>query len=107
MKSGALDQRIILHKQTITRGANGEEIASWAAWKTVWAAVKTSSGNERVNGPQLVAEATHKIMIRYLSGVEPVMRVNWRGKDLDIIFVDESRRRQGEMNLFCKEAGIT
>ncbi len=104
MRSGDLDQRINIQNYTTTRGASGEEISAWAAWTTVWAQVTTLSGTEKSYGPQLVAEATHKIKIRYLDGVVPTIRIDWQEKILDILFIDESRRRQGEMYLLCREA---
>ncbi len=104
MKIGELDQRIIIQNYTTVRGTSGEEVKSWAPWKNVWAEVRTSSGTENYHNPQLTAEATHKIKLRYLIGVKPIMRIDWRANVLDILFVDESRRRQGEMYLLCREA---
>jgi SPP1 family predicted phage head-tail adaptor len=104
MQAGELDQRIIIQNYTTVRGTSGEEIATWATWKTVWASVQTTGGAENFYSPQLVAEATHKLKMRYLCGVKRTMQVLWRGKILDITHVDdESRRRQGEMYLLCKE----
>ncbi|MGE5390903.1 MAG: phage head closure protein [Deltaproteobacteria bacterium] len=103
MRIGELDQRIIIEDFTTIRGTSGEEIKTWTPWKTVWAEVQTSSGTENFHNPQLIAEATHKIKLRYLTGVKPTMQIDWRGNILDILFVDESRRRQGEMNLLCRE----
>jgi len=103
MKIGELDQRIIIQDNTTVRGSSGEEIAAWATWKTVWAQVQTSSGTEKLYSSQLVAEASHKIKIRYLSGVEPTMRINWSDHILDILFVDHSKLRRGEMYLLCRE----
>lgn len=103
MTIGELDQRLNIQQSTASRGTSGEEIAAWADWKTVWARVETSSGSEKFYSPQLVAEATHKIKMRYLNGVKPNMRVIWRDRELDILFVDHSRRRRGEMYLLCKE----
>lgn len=103
MKSGELDQRIVIQNYITSRGASGEEIKAWSDWESVWAQVKTSSGTESFVNPQRIAEATHKIKIRYLHGLVSEMRVVWREKQLEILFVDESQRRRGEMNLLCKE----
>lgn len=104
MRIGELDQRITIENYTTVRGTSGEEIQGWASWKTVWAKVQTGSGTENFHKPQLTAEATHKIKLRYLVGVKPTMRIDWRGSILDILFVDESSRRQGKMYLLCREA---
>lgn len=103
VKIGELDQRITIQSNTAERGSSGEEIAVWSDWQTVWAKVETGSGSERFYSPQVLSEATHKIKMRYLSGVKPTMRITWRNRELDILYVDHSRMRQGEMFLLCRE----
>ncbi len=103
MHIGDLDQRITIQELTTSRGSSGEEISTWTDWQTVWAKVETSSGSEKFYSPQLVSEATHKIKMRYLIAVKPTMRVYWRNREMDILYVDHSRIRQGEMYLLCSE----
>jgi len=103
MRSGELDQRIIIQISTHSRGASGEQIETWQNWQTVWANVQTTGGSENFYSPQLVAEATHKIKIRFLHQIKPTMRVIWRGRILNISYIDPSRQRQGEMFLLCNE----
>ena len=103
MRAGDLNQRITIQISTTSRGTSGEQIEAWQTWKTVSASVQTTGGSEQFYSPQLVAEATHKIKIRYLAGCKPTMRVLWRNRILDINFVDESRQRQGELYLLCQE----
>jgi len=107
MRSGELDQQITIQIATLSRGTSGEQIQTWQTWQTVWASVQASAGSEQFYSPQLVAEATHKIKMRYLYRASPTMRVLWRNKILEITFVDESRQRQGEMFLLCKEVVIS
>ena len=99
-----MDERLTIQQETYTRGLSGEQVQTWGTWKTVWAQVDTSGGAENYYSPQLVAEATHKIKVRYLEGLVPTMRILWRSRILDIIYVDPSRRRFGEMYLLCREA---
>lgn len=103
MRAGDLDQRITIQIAAISRGGSGEQIQTWQTWRTVWASVQTAGGFEKFYNPQLVAESTHKILIRYLANVTADMRITWGSKSLDIIHVDESRRREGELYLLCKE----
>lgn len=100
---GKMDQRITIQTFTASRGSSGEELASWTNWKTVWAEVNSLSGLENFNSPTTLAEVSHKIKLRYVVGVLPTMRINWREKQLEIIFIDESKRRRGEIQLLCKE----
>lgn len=103
MRAGDLDQQIIIQIAAISRGGSGEQIQTWQTWRTVWASIQTTGGNEHFYNPQLVAESTHKILIRHLAGVTTDMRIVWKGRTLDIVYIDPSRQRQGEMYLLCKE----
>lgn len=103
MRAGKLDQQITIQIAAISRGGSGEQIQTWQTWRTVWASVQTSGGSESFYNPQLVAMSTHKIKIRYLHGVKPTMRILWRGRVLDIVHIDESRQRQGEMFILAQE----
>lgn len=107
MQAGTLDQQVTIQIATHTRGTSGEQKQTWQTWRTVWANVQTSSGSENFYSPQLTAETTHKLKLRYLTGLKPTMRALWRGRILDITFVDESRQRQGELYLLCKELVIS
>lgn len=103
MRAGELDQQITIQIATISRGGSGEQIQTWQTWRTVWANVQTTAGAENFYSPQLVAEATHKIKIRYLKGLKYTMRILWRNRILDITNIDDSRQRQGELYLLCQE----
>jgi len=104
MDPGELDQLIMFQNvASKSRGASGEEIDNWADWKKAWASIKTSGGSESFYNPQLVAMSTHKLKLHYMSGINPLMRVRWGVRILDIVHVDDSRRRQGELYLLCQE----
>lgn len=103
MISGELDQRITIQTYTPTRGGSGQQIQTWTTFATRWAQVQTSGGSESFYNPQLVAESSHKLKLRYITGVKPTMRILWSGHTLDIIHVDESRKRQGELYILARE----
>lgn len=106
MMAGKLDQRVIIQIYTKSRGTSGEQVEAWANWKTVWANVTNSGGSERFYNPQLVAVCTHKVLTRYIAkpGPEwPLLRMIWRGKTLDVVQVDETRQRQGELYWMVSE----
>ena len=106
MRAGKLDQRVTIQIYTKSRGLSGEQVETWADWKTVWANITNSGGAERFYNPQLVAECTHKVLTRYIAnpGLEwPLLRMIWRGKVLDVVQVDETRQRQGELYWLVRE----
>ena len=103
MRSGDLDQQITIQIAAKSRGVSGEQIDTWQTYNTVWASVQTSGGSESFYNPQLVAMSTHKIKTRYIAGVKPTMQILWRGRILDIVHIDDSRQRQGELFILCQE----
>lgn len=104
MRAGALDERITIQSAVITQDAIGNVIETWSDLMTVAASVQTSGGSEKYYSAALVSESTHKIMMRYYSAMETRgMRLIWRGRVLDILHIDFSRRIQGEMYLLAKE----
>lgn len=106
MRAGDLDQQITIQVAALSRGASGEQLETWQTWQTVWASVQTSGGSESFYNPQLVAMSTHKIKMRFIHGVKPTMRILWRGRILDIVHIDESRYREGEMYILAQEVVI-
>lgn len=106
MRAGRLDQRITIQIYTKARGTSGEQVDTWQDWQTVWANVSTSGGSENYYNPQIAAVSSHKILTRFIQrpGLEwPLLRIVWRGKVLDVVHVDESRFRFGEMYWLCSE----
>ena len=55
--------------------ANGEPVEVWATFATVWAKVIDISGREFVLSGGVQNQVQTKILIRYLSGVLPTMRI--------------------------------
>ena len=106
MNAGELDQQITIQIASRNRDNIGNEIIIWQTWRTAWANVQTTGGNETFYSAQVLTEATHKIKMRYTSRVVATMRILWKGRTLEITYVDSSRQRKGELYLICKEVVI-
>lgn len=74
-RAGDLNRRIIIQSATTTQDANGEPVQSWSTFATVWAKVTDISGREFVLSGGVQNEVQTKILIRYLFGVLPAMRI--------------------------------
>jgi SPP1 family predicted phage head-tail adaptor len=77
MQAGNLDRRITIQQNTPSVDSYGDEVESWADFKTVWANVKRKSGKETVRSDQTVADASTMFKIRYLSGLHERMRISY------------------------------
>ena len=103
LEPGSLRHRIELQHATATRNAYGEPIEAFATYATVWAAVEPLSMRERVQAEQMKAQRTHKITIRYLSGVVVTDRVVFGSRTFEVVSFLNHEERNYMMILECKE----
>jgi SPP1 family predicted phage head-tail adaptor len=105
MKSGRLRHRVHLQSKTVTRDAFGGETIAWAS-KTpspIWAEISPLSAREYFAAQQERSQVTHKIIIRYFSGLQTAWRVLWGSRQFDIVSVINPEERNKEMILLCTE----
>src|SRR4030042_4008793 len=79
MNIGSLRKRITLQSPVRTVNAIGASTVTWKDEFTVWAAIWSTIGSEAVRSGQLNLETTHRIRLRYRSGI----KASWRGFDGD------------------------
>ena len=60
---------------TETRNSFGEPDKAWAKFADCWASIRPIQGDESFLSQRIHADVTHRIVIRYLSGITPQMRV--------------------------------
>ena len=104
MGAGKYRHRITIQQLTTSKGSLGGVVKTWSTFATVRAQVLALSGREFWQSKQVNADTTHKVTIRYLSGVLPTMRIVFDGRILEIesIIPDERKR---EMVLMCVDRG--
>jgi len=109
MRAGYLRHRLTFQTRTKTQDAYGAEaVTPWTDTFTVWGSVEPFMGREYLDSRQRQAEVSHRVRIRYRSGVLTTMRIKY---DLDsrapaylqIESVIEPYIRGTEMQLMCKE----
>jgi SPP1 family predicted phage head-tail adaptor len=94
LKAGIMDQKAEI--QTPTEGVNsiGEPTFTYSAFATRWIALLPLSGAERVASLQNEGTVTHRVRMRYTSGLKPTMRVVSEGRTFEISSVVERGRRE-------------
>ena len=83
---GAMRNYITIEESTETN-TTGERTLTWAEYKSCWASVMPLDGKEKFNLQQTMAEVTHRIRTRYISGVNPKMRITWGSRTFNITSV--------------------
>lgn len=103
----------LLHQvQLVTPDAPQDPAGGWVIdqttlFATVWASVEALSGRELFAAQQQVSEVTHKITIRYLTGVLSSMCVIFDGHFYQIMAVLNPDGRHTMLILLCKERDIS
>jgi SPP1 family predicted phage head-tail adaptor len=95
MKAGSLDRRITIQQPTETQNSFGEIVVSFSNFAEVWAEVIPLSGRELITAGQVLPEATLRITIRWLAGINEKFRILYEGVAYDIQHIAELKRREG------------
>lgn len=104
MYIGRLDQIIELFSLSETNNL-GVLAQTYTTEGEVWAHVKTQRGTEAFEAARINARETLRILIRYRADVDVKWRLTWESQTYNIIAVDRSMRRQGELWLTAEVVG--
>jgi len=74
MRAARLNRRIAFQAATLTRGADGAMIETWATQVTVWGALESPSGREMFENGKITTEVSHLIIIRFRRDIKPTWR---------------------------------
>lgn len=82
--------------QTPTESANGigEPILTWSDFATRWIAIVPLTGNEQMTAMAQEGSVTHRIRMRYTTGMKPKMRLISEGRTFEVMSVVERGRRE-------------
>jgi SPP1 family predicted phage head-tail adaptor len=88
MRSGTLNRLIDIEDLTVTTDGMGSSVESWSTYKSnVWAAIWPVSAKERIQAGKQELEITHRIRIRYISGITADMRIKYGTAYFNIISI--------------------
>lgn len=100
---GKLRERVTVQQAAETRNAIGETVLAWSTYATVWASVEGVSSREALDAGKIDVQISHRVRMRYLSGMTQNMRLSWRNRTLEIVSLLEYGNRS-EHVLICQEA---
>ena len=103
IQAGTLRERVTVQRASGNRNRMGESISEWTAFEVVWASVQGVSAREFLLAGQQQVEVSHRVKMRYLTGLTPQMRLSWRGRTLEIISILEHENRSVH-ELICQES---
>ena len=100
---GRRQKRVGIQTKQTVRTDMGSFSHTWVTDKTVWAHIAPASGKELYAGEQVQAEVTHKITIRFYSGLTTKNRLLYGTRIFDINFIKNIDERDCYMEMLCKE----
>ena len=103
MIGGRKRNLVSIQQVTETKNSYGERVETWSVYAKAWASVTPVTGKEYYQAQAAQAEATHKVVINYLSGVVPKMRILFGSRILLIESVLNDGERNRELVLMCVE----
>ena len=103
MRAGLLRNRVTIQTRSESTDDFGEIDFAWSNSATVWATIEPLSGKELMNAQQAGASVSHKISMRYKSGVNPKDRISYDSRTFEIESVRNFRERDISLELMCRE----
>ena len=94
LQSGIRDQKATIESPTEGTNSIGEPTFTYSTFATRWIALLPLSGAERVASMHNEGTVTHRVRMRYTSGLKPKMRLVSDGRTFEIDSVVERGRRE-------------
>jgi SPP1 family predicted phage head-tail adaptor len=103
MRSGRMRHRVVIQTQTESRDTHGGVSRTWADTATRWASIEPLRGREFYSAQQVNANVTHKIGMRYYSGLTPTHRLKFGTRIFNIVDVRLIKEIKNEMEILATE----
>lgn len=104
VKIGDLRQRITFQDPVKSDDGHGGHIVSgWNDIATVWAKVEPLKGREYFYAHQIKAEVSHRVTIRYRTGLTVEMRIKFGIRYLKMESIIDLKELHEFMEIFCNE----
>ena len=103
MDIGKLRHRIIFQQLSNSKNEYGEPVEEWLDIKTVWAEIKPVGGKQFFAAKQINAEISHNIYIRYRNSLSSSMRIKFKERIFEILYIMNVNESNTLMQIYCKE----
>lgn len=100
---GGLTDRVELQRRTTSSEAEGGHAVLYVPSGTLWARVRLLGASRGVAADARSLEASHSVVIRHRSGVEPGDRFVYRGRKLEVLSTEDISGRRQFLACRCME----
>lgn len=91
---GAMRDRVTIQTPSEVRSPSGETTLQWTTVATVWAQVEGLSARDLMQAQQANVLATHKVRIRFRTGISHLQRIIWKGRTMEIASASDRKNRE-------------
>ncbi len=103
MNPGRLRHLVEIQTLTKTQNEFGEVVEDWSLFAKSWAEIKPLKASEYFAAFKEHHEVTHRVVIRYIEGIKPFMRIIHKGRIFEITAIRNYLERNEYLELICKE----
>jgi SPP1 family predicted phage head-tail adaptor len=107
MQASLLAERITIQEKQVTRNAYGAEDIEWLDIATVWAEAEPWRMKERLVARRNLGEAVISFRVRHPCPVALDKRILWNGSAFNVIEIDATKKRQGELSFIARGEEIS
>ncbi len=101
--SGDLRHSVTIETETLSSNSMGGHTRVWSTFATVLAGIYPMSAKERFFANKTEHDISHKVVIRYLSGVKAKMRIMFNGRKLLIDGTVNPEEKNEWLEIACIE----
>lgn len=103
----AMRHRIAIQEESRTENGAGGFVHTWATVKSAWASIDPVSGWEKFQAAQMETDITHKIVIRYQSGITTKNRILFGARTFNVVEVLNVEERNAYLYIKAVEGAAT
>lgn len=103
MRAGLFRHRISIQAHSTTQDGYGQESITWNTGIICWSLVEPISGRQFLSRSGEAYEVTHRITLRYRTGITPKNRILFGSRVFQIVFVENPQESNIELKILCKE----
>jgi SPP1 family predicted phage head-tail adaptor len=104
MNVGALNKKIELQAATQTADGMGGFSEAYSTQYTAWSAIWPTSANEQKQAMQTDMIISHRIRIRYRSGVLSSWRIKYKTRYFNIVSIINPNEKNEMLDIMAKES---
>lgn len=103
LRNGALRHRVTVQAMTEEEDDFGQMVQSFTTLASRWASIDPVSGTETVAGGKIREGTTHKVRLRWATGLNARCRIVFGTRTFEVLEVLNFREQKAFADLLCRE----